>query len=92
MVVPQAALLPAMTTGKPGLPAAAALLPHEVPRVAKSLTTIEFGRMPVRVVLIRSSTTDSAARPLGVTRQEQHDTICSSGENAYTFTQIEPTS
>jgi hypothetical protein len=35
--------------------------------------------------------TERSTRPLGVIRQEQQDINCSSGENAYTFTQMFPT-
>src|SRR5882672_4979671 len=58
--------------------------------VANSLITIEDGVAGVRVLLVRSFFTDSETSPSGVTGHEQQATICSSGENAYTFTQIAP--
>jgi len=59
-------------------------------RVASSFTTIEVGTAGVRVLLIRSCCAESERRPLGVTGHEQQEIICSSGENAYTFAQMEP--
>jgi hypothetical protein len=59
--------------------------------VDNNFTAIEPGRTPVNVLLVRSFTTDKEASPFGVTRQEQQEINCSSGENAYTLTQILPT-
>ena len=64
----------------------AALLTQLVPeppgpaRVAIRFTTTELGWTPVRVLAIRSFTTDNVATPSGVMRQEQHDASCSSDE------------
>ena len=46
------------------------------------LNNYELGRKPVRLLLIRSLLTDKETSPLGVIRQEQQETNCSSGENA----------
>ena len=68
--------------------AVAALLLQDVPeppvpaKVASSLTTIEFGRIPVRVLLTRSLFPVRFTSPFGVTKQEQQEISCSSGENA----------
>jgi hypothetical protein len=43
--------------------------------------TTEVGTAGVRVLLIKSSRTPRLLRPFGVTGQEQHEIICSSGEN-----------
>src|SRR2546422_7673202 len=59
--------------------------------VESSFTTIEFGRTPVSVLLTRSLLAERDTSPLGVIRQEQQEINCSSGENAYTFTQMLPT-
>ena len=48
--------------------------------VETTFTTTDDGRMGVSVLLMRSSTTENDASPLGVTRQEQQETNCSSGE------------
>ena len=70
------------------VPAVAALLLQEVPeppvpaKVASSLITIEFGRIPVRVLLTRSLFPVRFTSPFGVTKQEQQEISCSSGENA----------
>lgn len=74
----------------------AALLVQLVPvppvpaRVARSLITTEFGRTPVSVLLIKSFCAESETSPFGVTRQEQHEINCSSGEKVYTFAQMLP--
>jgi hypothetical protein len=72
-------------------PSAAAEL-HVPPTgtVASSLTTIDVGTAAVSVLLIKSLRAESETRPFGVTGHEQQDTICSSGANVYTFTQIAP--
>ena len=94
-VVPKANM--PFASGNAAEPANAALLVQFVPvnptpaPVLTSFTTTELGRTPVRVLLIKSLLTDREAKPLGVIRQEQQDTNCSSGENAYTFTQMLPT-
>src|SRR5947209_1128790 len=94
MVVPHAARPGARVF--PAVPAVAALLLQLVPdppapaRVETSLMATELGLTPVSVLLIRSFTTDSETSPFGVTRQEQQDTSCSSGEKAYTLTQMFP--
>ena len=51
---------------------------------------MESGRIPVSVLLTRSLFAVRCTSPFGVTRQEQQETNCSSGENAYTFTQRLP--
>jgi len=66
-------------------------LPPVPATVDNNFTAIEPGRTPVSVLLVRSFTTDNEASPFGVTRQEQQEISCSSGENAYTLTQILPT-
>src|SRR5579864_6655304 len=92
MVVPHASIPAARSPPV----AVAALLVQLVPvppvpaSVDTSLTTTELGRTPVKVLLTRSLFTDKETRPFGVTRQEQQETSCSSGENAYTFTQMFP--
>jgi len=75
-VVPQASMPPAKAP-VPG-------------KEATSLTTTEVGLTPVRVLLIRSLSTDRETSAFGVTRQEQQEINCSSGENVYTFAQIFP--
>ena len=85
-VVPKASTPPA--SGKGAVPAKAAELVQLVPvklaaaPVFTSFTTIELGRTPVSVLLIMSWFTESDTKPLGVMRQEQQLTSCSSGENA----------
>src|SRR5579863_4455330 len=69
-------------------PAVAAL--QDPPLVASSFTTTDVGRAGVKVLLIRSRFTPRLTSAFGVTLQEQQDTSCSSGENAYTFTQMLP--
>ena len=72
--------------GKLVVPARAAELVQVAPLksapapVATNLTTTELGFTPVRVLLIKSEFTDSDARALGVSKQEQHEINCSSGE------------
>ena len=94
-VVPKANM--PLASGNVAEPANAALLVQLPPAklapapVLTSFTTTELGRTPVRVLLIRSLFTESEANPFGVIRQEQQETNCSSGENAYTFTQMLPT-
>jgi hypothetical protein len=46
------------------------------------LMTTEVGITPVSVFCVRSRVTPRLAKPFGVTRQEQHEISCSSGENA----------
>src|SRR5574338_943163 len=58
--------------------------------LASNLMTIEVGIAGVSGLLIRSDCAESDTRPFGVTGQEQHAIICSSGENAYTLAQIAP--
>jgi hypothetical protein len=58
---------------------------------ATSLTTADVGMTPVKVVLSKSAFSESDAKPFGVTKQEQHETNCSSGENVYTLTHRFPT-
>jgi hypothetical protein len=58
--------------------------------VASSLTTMEVGRFENRLLGTISRFTDKETKPFGVTGQEQQEKSCSSGENAYTFTQIKP--
>ena len=94
-VVPHAAS--PVANGNPAEPASAALFEQLVPvkpapaPVLTSFIITEFGVTPVSVFLVRSFFTDRETSPLGVTKQEQHDTNCSSAENAYTFTQRFPT-
>ena len=84
--MPQASIPP--TIGFAAAPAVAALLAQEVPEppapanVDTNLTTMEFGRIPVNVLLTRSLFAVRCTRPFGVTRQEQQEINCSSGENA----------
>jgi len=40
------------------------------------------------VLLIKSAFTESDSNAFGVIGQEQHEIICSSGENVYTLAQI----
>ena len=54
------------------------------------MITIEVGTAGVNVLLIRSCRADKETRPFGVTGHEQQEINCSSGENAYTFTQRAP--
>src|SRR5271165_374443 len=92
MVVPHASI----PRASPSPETVAALLvqldpdPPVPARVETSFTTTELGRTPVKVLLTRSLFTDKETKPFGVTRQEQQETSCSSGENAYTFTQMFP--
>lgn len=85
-VVPKANI--PFASGNAVEPANAALLVQFVPvnpapaPVLTSFTTIELGRTPVSVLLIRSLFTESEANPFGVIKQEQQETNCSSGENA----------
>src|ERR1041385_9246396 len=58
---------------------------------ATSLITAELGTTCVNVLVSRSAPTERCTNAFGVTRQEQHDTSCSSGENVYTLTQRLPT-
>ena len=58
--------------------------------LAYSLITIDVGTAGVSVLLIKSLLADSETSPFGVTGQEQHEIICSSGEKAYTFAQMAP--
>ena len=58
--------------------------------VASSLITTAVGTAGVNVLLIRSFFTDRETKPFGVTGQEQQETNCSSGENAYTLAQKAP--
>jgi hypothetical protein len=67
-----------------------AALQVTVVSVASSFTTMEVGCVGVSVLLTKSALTDSETSPFGVTGHEQHETNCSSGENAYTFTQRFP--
>jgi hypothetical protein len=84
IVVPQAAI--PLTIVAPVI--VAALLVQLVPdppvpaSVEISFITTELGRIPVRVLLMRSFTTERDTNPSGVTRQEQQACNCSSGENA----------
>src|SRR4051794_13522269 len=67
--------------------------PLQVPptgTVASNFTTTLLGRAGVSVLEIRSFTTESDTKPLGVTGHEQHETSCSSGENVNTFAQNAP--
>jgi len=58
--------------------------------VANNFTTSAVGTAGVSVLLIKSCRADSDTSPFGVTGHEQQDTICSSGEKAYTLTQNAP--
>ncbi len=58
--------------------------------VARSFTMMEFGTDRVRLRGSKSVLAERCTSALGVTRQEQHAISCSSGVNAYTFTQILP--
>ncbi len=49
---------------------------------ASSFTTMEVGTPGVSVLLTRSLRAESETSPFGVTKQEQQDTSCSSGEKA----------
>ena len=82
-VVPQAA----KPVAKADVPEPAVAALQELPAVATSLTTIDVGTAGVSVLLIRSLRALSETSAFGVTVQLQQDTNCSSGENAYTFTQ-----
>ena len=86
MVVPHAAI---PVASGPGAAADPAQLPP-TGALASSLITIDVGTAGVSVLLIRSCCADSDRKPFGVTGQEQQAIICSSGENAYTFAQIDP--
>src|SRR5438445_7695995 len=89
MVVPKATI-----PGAKLVRLALALEPVQVPptgAVANSFTTIAVGTAGVSVLLIKSCLTERETSPFGVTGQEQQEIICSSGENAYTLTQIAPT-
>ena len=94
-VVPKERMPPA--SGKASVPANAALLVQAVPvkpgpaAVFTNFTTTELGRTPVSVLLTRSWLTERETKPFGVIKHEQQETSCSSGENAYTFTQMLPT-
>ena len=74
--------------GKVADPACAALFVHAMPvkvgpaPVVTNFTTMEFGLVPVNVLATKSLLTEREANPLGVIKQEQHDTNCSSGEKA----------
>jgi len=76
-VVPQART--PFAKGNAALPAVAALLLQVEPAkvgpaaVATSLTTIEFGRIPVSVLLTRSRFAVRFTSPFGVIRQEQQE-------------------
>ena len=88
IVVPQASMPGASETG---ITAAAELL--QLPptgTVATNVITRAVGIAGVSVLPARSFFADSDTRPFGVTGQEQHDTICSSGVNAYTFAHKAP--
>ena len=61
-----------------------------VPADANSLITIDVGTPGVRVLLIKSLRAEREISAFGVTRQEQQEINCSSGENVYTFTQRLP--
>ena len=74
----------------PVTPAAESVQLPPTGTVARILITIDVGTAGVRVLLIRSFLADRETRPFGVTGQEQQATICSSGENVYTFAQMEP--
>ena len=78
MVVPQACI-PGAKFMKFGV---AALQVEPTGWLASNLITTEFGLTPVSVLLVRSSLTDSEFSPFGVTRQEQQEINCSSGEKA----------
>ena len=78
MVVPHACM-PGAKFMKFGV---AALQVEPTGWLASNLITTELGLTPVSVLLVRSSLTESEFRPFGVTRQEQHEINCSSGENA----------
>jgi len=86
MVLAQAAIPGA--SGLSMLPAVDAL--QTDPDVPSSLITMDVGTAGVRVLLIKSLRAERETRAFGVTGQEQHDIICSSGENAYTFTHMFP--
>ena len=86
MVLAQAAKPGA--SGLSMLPAVDAL--QTDPDVPNSLITIDVGTPGVRVLLIKSLRAERETSASGVTGQEQQDTICSSGENAYTFTHMLP--
>ena len=49
---------------------------------ANNLITIAVGTAGVKVLLVKSRRAERFTKPLGVTGQEQHEIICSSGENA----------
>jgi hypothetical protein len=66
-------------------------LPPDAASVDTNLMTSDVGLTPVMVLDTRSEFTEMLTRALGVTRQEQQEINCSSGENAYTFTQMFPT-
>lgn len=74
--------------GFPGVPAvdAVQLGATADALVAISLTTREVGLPGVKVLLAKSLFAEIELRPSGVTKHEQHETNCSSGEKANTFT------
>ena len=57
-------------------------LPPGPAKVESSFTTIELGRTPVSVFAMMSWSTERDTKPFGVTKQEQHEINCSSGEKA----------
>ena len=86
IVVPKATMPGA--NGNPGVLTSAAELVQLVPvnsapaPVASNLITTELGLTPVSVLLIKSSVTDRDANAFGVSKHEQQEMSCSSGENA----------
>lgn len=89
-MVPQAAI-PVNSTFVP-VPTVDALeaQPLGNPAEESSLTTIAVGTPGVRVLLIKSLRAEREAKPFGVTRHEQQEINCSSGENTYAFTHMLP--
>src|SRR5450631_2685495 len=84
MVVPKAAM--PVTSKLFPVPTVEALQEAAVvPVDATSLTTMDVGTPGVRVLLIKSLRAERETSAFGVTRQEQQDINCSSGENVYTF-------
>src|SRR5271169_6118354 len=59
-------------------------------KVEISLITTSFGKEGVSVLLSNAVLTEAENKALGVTKQEQQATSCSSAENVYTFTQRFP--
>src|SRR5579864_8800200 len=55
-----------------------------------SFTTTSFGKEGINALLSKPVLTEADHRALGVTRQEQQATSCSSAANAYMFTQKLP--